>query len=63
MARLVSLRLPICVPRLRLRLPWRLIVFTPRTFTLKICSTAILICVLLASGSTMNVYWLLSSSP
>ena len=47
------------LPWLRLRLPWRLIVFTPRTFTLKICSTAILIWVLLASGSTMNVYWLL----
>ena len=62
MARLVSLRLP-KPPFVRLRLPCRLIVFTARTFTSKIFSTAILICVLLASGRTTNVYLFSSSRP
>src|SRR4029079_17296857 len=50
-ARFVSLRLPNPV-LVRLRLPWRLIVLTAVTVTSKTCSTAILICVLLASGRT-----------
>src|SRR5689334_12480999 len=41
--------------RLRLRLPLRLIVFTFVTCTLKICSTALRISILLASGATTNV--------
>ncbi len=49
--------------RVRLRLPWRFIVFTEVTRTPNTCSTAILICVLFASGETMNVYLLSSSSP
>ena len=61
-ARLVSLRWPKPV-RVRLRLPWRLIVLTPSTLTPKTCSTAILISVLLASGWTRNVYLFSSSSP
>ncbi len=62
MARLVSLRLPKPV-RVRLRLPCRLAVFTDATLTLKIFSTAILICVLFESGWTTNVYTLSSMSP
>ncbi len=60
---MVSLRLPVRLPLLRLRLPCRFTVLTLSTFTLKTCSTAILICVLFASGSTTNVYWFSSSSP
>src|SRR4030095_15167499 len=60
-ARFVSLRLPQPV-RVRLRLPSRLIVFTVSTRTSKICSMAILIWVLLASGWTRNVYQLFCSS-
>ena len=54
MARLVFLRLPYPY-RVRLRLPCRLAVFTESTFTEKIFSMAILICVLFESGWTMNV--------
>src|SRR5665647_3102827 len=54
-ARLVFLRLP--KPNLVRRvLPWRLRVLTESTFTPKTRSTAILISVLLARGSTMKVY-------
>ena len=62
MARLVSARLPKPV-RVRVRLPWRLIVFTLVTRTPNTCSTAILIWVLLASGDTTNVYLFSSRSP
>ncbi|CFS36849.1 Uncharacterised protein [Mycobacterium tuberculosis] len=62
MARLVLLRLPYPV-RVRLRLPCRFAVFTDATLTAKIFSTAILICVLLESGRTKNVYTLSSSNP
>ncbi len=49
-ARLVLLRCPYPA-RVRLRLPWRLRVFTESTLTLKIFfSIAILICVLFESG-------------
>ena len=61
-ARLVALRRPKPV-RVRLRLPWRLIVLTPLTLTPKTFSTAILISVLLASGWTRNVYLFSSRSP
>src|SRR5690606_40165867 len=54
-ARLVSLRLPI-PDRVRRVLPGRLIVFTALTLTPKTFSTAILISVLLARGSTRKVY-------
>src|SRR5699024_1740606 len=61
-ARLTSLRLP--VPnRVRRALPGRFMVCTESTLTSKICSTAILIWVLLARGSTMNVYLPSSRSP
>src|SRR4029450_8689733 len=59
-ARFVFLRLP-QPKRVRLRLPSRLAVFTVITRTLKICSIAILISVLFASGWTRNVYQLRSS--
>src|SRR5690606_576229 len=61
-ARFVSLRLP-RPKRVRRALPLRLIVFTEATLTEKICSTAILISVLLACGSTTNVYLPSSSRP
>lgn len=60
-ARLVSARLPKPV-RVRLRFPWRLIVFTPVTLTSKTAWTASLIWVLLALGATMNVYLFSSRS-
>ena len=49
--------------RVRTRLPARLAVLTLVTVTPNTCSTAILIWVLLASGSTMNVYLFSSSRP
>src|SRR5450759_2003177 len=61
-ARLVFLRLP--KPNLvRLVLPWRLRLLTESTLTPKTRSTAILISVLLARGSTTKVYLPSSSRP
>src|SRR5690606_36117812 len=60
-ARLVSLRLPM-PNRVRRDLPLRFAVFTDETLTPKIFSTAILISVLLARGSTRKVYLPSSSS-
>src|SRR5665647_1877292 len=61
-ARLVFLRLP--KPNLVRRvLPWRLRVLTESTLTPKTRSTAILISVLLARGSTTKVYLPSSSRP
>ena len=61
-ARFVAARRP-HPDRVRTRLPSRLLVFTPVTFTPNTCSTASLIWVLLASGATMNVYLFSSSKP
>src|SRR5690606_13644370 len=60
-ARLVAARWPTPV-RVRLRLPTRLIVLTPVTLTEKTDCTASLIWVLLARGSTRNVYLFSSMS-
>src|SRR5690606_25757263 len=60
-ARLVSLRLP-RPNRVRRVFPGRFIVCTDSTLTSKICSTARLISVLLARGSTTNVCLPWSSS-
>ena len=62
MARLVSLRLP-SPNRVRRVLPLRFSVLTDVTLTPKIFSTAILISVLLARGSTTKVYLPSSSRP
>src|SRR5690606_35588102 len=43
--------------------PGTLLVFTFTTLTLKICSMACLICVLVARRSTSKVYWLASMAP
>src|SRR5690606_15732215 len=62
MARLVSLRLPV-PKRVRRALPGRLSVLTAATLTPKIFSMASLISVLVARGSTRNVYLPSSMSP
>src|SRR5690606_20681556 len=61
-ARLVSLRLPV-PKRVRRDLPGRLSVLTAATLTAKIFSMASLISVLVARGSTRNVYLPSSMSP
>ena len=63
MARLVSGRLPFTlVRRLRVAFPLRLSVLTLVTRTLKACSTAWRTSILVARGSTMKTYTLLSMS-